>query len=249
MLLVISAIPTAPPPMGAHSQVTTLFLSLVSKSNNFLLYFRLYHSPTRKAFFKFSWYGSSAYLWSISFWMSLFNSSTFCWSFFLLCSGGRLLKSSGPAPCTLHGEGEKQRWVRAWKIQVNPSKFQFENSRLENLCKTTMVWSTVMLYLYISKAMNGLGPEYLKTISMQCPIAIRNGQQKTADCEMSEPEAEVENLLPSWYDILDFTLQSSSLMGSLIFPAFPCCAADVIPTGSMYWLLLPCWECISPMQI
>ncbi|KAG8543716.1 hypothetical protein GDO81_023853 [Engystomops pustulosus] len=31
--------------------------------------------------------------------MSLFSSSTFCCSFFLLCSGGRLLKSSGVAPC------------------------------------------------------------------------------------------------------------------------------------------------------
>lgn len=48
------------------------------------------------------------YLWSISFWISLFNSSTFCCSFFLLCSGGRLLKSSGVAPC-----GHKQAWARA----------------------------------------------------------------------------------------------------------------------------------------
>lgn len=73
------------------------------------------------------------YLWSISFWMSLFSSSTFCWSFFLLCSGGRLLKSSGPAPCTAwDGGGEERKKkkkretkLRAWK---NLSWLRFENS-------------------------------------------------------------------------------------------------------------------------
>lgn len=60
----------------------------------------------------------SGYLWSISFWMSLFSSSNLPCSFFLLCSGGRWLKSSGPEPwvTTQGGRGEQEinherQWV------------------------------------------------------------------------------------------------------------------------------------------
>lgn len=100
------------------------------------------------------------YLWSISFWMSLFSSSTFCCSFFLLCSGGRLLKSSGPAPCTAWDGGEEERKKKKKKEKQNsePERILHDcvlKTAHKNLCKITMVWSIVILCTESYQSLNG----------------------------------------------------------------------------------------------
>lgn len=106
------------------------------------------HRGSAQCNFTFHWKGST-HLWSISFWMSLFSSSTFCWSFFLLCSGGRLLKSSGPAPCT--------EWNGGWggirkKINNQSLKKSFGTAFWKRLTKTCAKsqWSEALLSFVLS---------------------------------------------------------------------------------------------------
>lgn len=178
------------------------------------------------------------YLWSISFWMSLFSSSTFCWSFFLLCSGGRLLKSSGPAPCTDWNEGGEGRNMKKKSNQSLKESFRTAFwKQLENICAKSQ-WSEALLSSV---------PSYL-SLNGQVWGCLRNQPSATSCLHTKQPmgDHQLKNARVQWQTekpflsivIIKFYWIDFHSHGKLIFPAFLCSATDHIPIESCWLLLL-----------
>lgn len=171
--------------------------------------------------------------------MSLFSSSTFCWSFFLLCSGGRLLKSSGPAPCTEWngggGKKEKKLIIQVWK---NALGLHLENS-LQKPGQNQ--WSEALLSLVVLSVRN---LDALKMIPGTHPASL------TVDDQLKNSRIQQQ----SWEIIFIYIFITNIFSNRALFSwrADPSCLLSLCykqhSHKSSSWLLFPCHSCTSPVH-